>query len=138
MKTRQEPSWRRPRRGTTLVEALAGTLILGTLLVSILTAKVQLEGQGRRATARITACEVLDGLLNQWWTDPASLPRADQGDVPNYEGWRWRTRTVQSRSASAVGAEIVAVEVFGPPPASAELAAASVELLMAKATDANQ
>jgi hypothetical protein len=133
VRTTRRKSWRRPA-GVTLVEAVAGTLVLGTLLVSVLTAKVQLDGQARRAAAKIAACEVLDGLLNGWWADPDGVPLWAQGEVPSHAGWRWRTRVPQRLDAKALQAKVVAVEVFAPGQTD-KAPAAAVEILIPLSQD---
>ena len=128
MRTRRDKSWRR-RAGATLVEALAGMVLLGTLLVAMLVAKGRLTIQAQRAENRLQACQVLDGLLEGWWPDRKALPRSDTGGVPERPGWRWRTQIVESQSADAMRAQVVAVEVFAPNTRD-RLPAARVEILL--------
>ncbi len=109
--------------------------MLGTLLAAILIARGRLSVQARRAVVRVEACAVLDELMATWWSDREELPRNGSGDVPDRPGWRWRTRIVTSEQAEALGAQVVAVEVFetdsdeGAPPG------AMVEILLAGKAD---
>ncbi len=105
--------------------------------MSVLTAKVQLDGQSRRAAAKIEACQVLDGLLNQWWAAPDGLPLWDEGDVPGRDGWRWRTRVSPRLDAVALEAKVVAVEVFyqTTPDQKDKAPAAAVEVLVPVSKD---
>ncbi len=119
----------------TLVEALIGTAMLGTLLASILIARGRLSIQSRRAIVRVQACAVLDELMATWWSDHEKLPRNGSGDVPEKPGWRWRTRIVPSEQAEALGAQVVAVEVFEADSDEAAPPGATVEILLAGKAD---
>ena len=71
MKKRCATSWppasRKQRRALTLVEALAGTALLGTLLASVLIANARLTAQSRHAQQTIDACRLADMLLEDVW-----------------------------------------------------------------------
>lgn len=134
---RSGASWRRSTRGVTLVEAVLGTAILGSLLVSVLLAASRLHVQASRAESRIAACRVADGLLEAWWPKPDAFPRASEGAVAGSGGWSWRTRVVENAAARTVKAEVVALEIFAPG-AGRETPAARVELLLPEKTDAGQ
>ena len=114
MRTKHDKRWRLPVSGVTLVEALAGSVLLGTLLVSILIAKGQLTIQARRAQDRLAACQVLDDFLEGWWPTRADAPHEAAGTVAGHAGWRWQMRRVTRETATALLAEVVAVEVFAP------------------------
>ena len=125
---------RRSRRGTTLVEAVAGTALLGSLLVSILIGASRLQAQAARAERRIEACRVADGLLKGWWAKRDEFPREARGTVPGHNGWRWRTRGSENESARALGGEIVALEIFAPE-ASSDRAATRIEVFLPEGDD---
>ena len=105
--------WRRSAKacGATLVEAVVGTALLGTLLVSMLLAGGRIEAQSARASRRIAACRTADRLLESWWSDRTKFPRDDSGDVQGGEGLRWRTHRIENESAEEWGAEVVALEI---------------------------
>jgi len=128
MKTRFATSWRQRRRGVTLVEAVVGTALLGSLLVGILLADARQRRQTWRAGRRIEACAVADELLEQWWRQPDSLPRSDSGSVSGHEGWTWRTHTATSRDARRMRAEVVVLEIFAPDLSQAQDSAAAAVL----------
>lgn len=107
-------SWTRRRKGITLVEVLAGSALLGTLLVSILVADGRLKLQGRSAGAHIEACGLADEQLERFFASKEGVPPEGSGDLAGHEGWRWRTRRVETDCAPAPDAEIVALDVFGP------------------------
>lgn len=129
MKRMCERRWRASTCALTLVETLAGSLLLGTLLVAILVARGQLAIQSRRAQDRLAACQMLDELMESWWPERDQFPRRSAGDVPGHEGWRWQTRLVASNEASALVAETVAVELFAPGQTDT-VPAARVEILL--------
>ena len=129
MTTRCGTSWPH-RRGLTLIEALAGTALLGSVLAAILVANGRLATQAARAARREEACRVADDLMEHLWRKKADFPRDKAGDVPRHAGWTWRTRVVADGAAEALRAERIAVEVFR---AAGELEppTARVEILLA-------
>jgi len=118
----------------TLVEALAGTAVLGSLLVSILIGAVRLQGQAGRAERRLQACRVVDQLLEAWWRNPEEFPRRDEGSVSEGDGWRWRTQVLPSGPERVLRGEVVAVEVFAAGERDGE-PAARVEVLVPEKED---
>ena len=112
MRMRRTTSWRPPARGFTLVEALAGSLLMASLLVAMLLAMSRMNIQSRRAEDRVQACAVLDSLMQQWWRNQRRLPQNQFGQVPGRPGWRWQTRTINNPDLQILYAEVVAVEVF--------------------------
>lgn len=114
MKRKSRTSSPHSAGGLTLVEALAGTVILGTLLGGIVIADARLIQQAGRAARRVEACRIADGLLERWWAKREEFPRNSAGEVQGHEGWRWRTRTVNNKAADALAAKVIAVEVFSP------------------------
>lgn len=109
---------------------------MGTLLVGIIVAEARANAQTRLARYRIEACGVLSELLQDWWADPDSMPRDDEGEVFDQEGWTWRT-TVTEQS-EALEAEVVTVEVFGPHQQGEDVAAARVELLLPRLAELDE
>jgi hypothetical protein len=126
---RRGKSWPPRCTGATLVEAVAGTVLLGTLLVYIVLARVQMDSQSRRSQQSVTACRIMDNLMNKWWKDPGNMPRNGQDDVPHEQGWRWRTRSRQQADALALYSDLVTVEVFAPD-ADDESPAVKIEILL--------
>ncbi len=117
----------------TLVEAALAMALLGTLLVSLLVATSQMTAQRGRAERRLEACRAIDQLVESWWPKRADLPRSGSGYVPGHPDWTWRTSLVTNDRAKALGAEVVAVEVFVSEAANQE-PAACVEILLTPAT----
>ncbi len=98
--------------GLTLVEVLAGSALLGTVLVLILITSGRLNTHSVRAANYTKAYRVADGLLEQWWPEKEAFPRNDSGDVPDHEYWRWQTSIVSNDEAQELGAEVVALEII--------------------------
>ena len=95
----------------TLVEALTGTALLGTVLAAVLLADARLTRQELLARHRLEAQNAANSLLATWWSDRDTLPRAADGDVPNHDGWRWRTVVVSNAVAEELGANVVRLEI---------------------------
>ena len=64
-------------RSFTLIEVLAGLMILGTLLVSMILAKQNLLDQQARARRKLDAVRLADALLAYWHVTSARLPGND-------------------------------------------------------------
>ena len=96
----------------TLVEALAGIGLLGTLLVAILVAESRANRQAWAADRQMEACRAADELLHGWWAERKPPPAAGRGDVPGRDGWQWRTHTRPNPAAEQIGAQVVVLEVL--------------------------
>ena len=134
---RPRPSWRwRSLRATTLVEAVLGMALLGTLLTAVVVAHGRFSRQAGQARRSVEACRLADQLLEDLWQRRNELYGQDEGDVPGHDGWRWRKVDVPTEDSGLLQklrAKIIAVEVFcrGDATASNEsLPNARVELLM--------
>jgi len=95
----------------TLVEALAGTALLGTVLAAVLLADARLTRQELLARHRLEAQDAANSLLAAWWADRDTFPCAADGDVPNHDGWRWRTAVIPNAAAEELGADVVRLEI---------------------------
>jgi prepilin-type N-terminal cleavage/methylation domain-containing protein len=103
----------RPRPGVTLIEILAGLVILGTLLVSIAIARGRFLRQIAEADRRLTAIHSADALLAAWMSGPAqNVPLAAQGALDQTQNFTWRTRVIRNPDATRVDAMLVRLEVF--------------------------
>ncbi len=131
MNNRRDRSSRWPRGGFTLVEVMAGILLLGTLLTVLVVANGRLAAQSSRSRQAVEAYRVLDDLVDRWWIDPARFPRGGEGPVAERPGWRWRTRVVPSPAAATLAAEVIHVEVFGPSDETRQ-PTASVQVVLAR------
>ena len=117
------------RPALTLVETLAGTVVLGTLLVTLVVAGARLHAQLAHGQERIQACAIADSLLGGWWADKASFPRNSEGEVPGQPGWRWRTERLNVSADAALKCEIIALSIVAPG-GSGQSPSARVEILV--------
>ncbi|MCX5647502.1 MAG: type II secretion system protein [Planctomycetota bacterium] len=125
--------WRQRGRGFTLVEAVVGTAILGSVLAAVLLASARMQVQARRAAERTEACRVADELLESWWPKRDKMPLESEERVPGRKGWTWRARTVRRETLGGLEAETIAVEVFREGQAGGE-PAARVEVMLPNAS----
>src|SRR5436309_3173648 len=103
------------RRAVTLVEVLAGLLLLGTVLASALIARGRFLRQWAEADQRLAASRAADAMLATWLGAPASsLAVPAQGTVPDLHGYSWRTRWApHTRDADALRVAVARLEIFG-------------------------
>lgn len=113
MSLKSRTSCRSCASGLTLIEAVAGMALLGTLLVGMLVAAGQIRAQSVRSAERMRACQVADELLAGWWQDRDGLPRQSEGAVAGNPGWLWKTMPVRNGQAERLGGEVVALEIIG-------------------------
>src|SRR2546425_2554060 len=100
----------RPRaaRAATLIEALAGLVILGTLLVSITIARGRFMRQRALAEQKIAASAAVDRLVAKWMAGGgAAIPISGQGSLDGVVNHTWRTHVIHDHSAAEMGASIV-------------------------------
>jgi prepilin-type N-terminal cleavage/methylation domain-containing protein len=117
------------RRGTTLIEVLAGLVILGTLLVSVALARGRFLRQWKQADQRLAAIHEADQLVEQWISgSPESVPVNLTGRTDDSDQHRWRTQSVPSAAAASLGSIVVRLTVYGP--SEDQLPLASVDFLV--------
>jgi type II secretory pathway pseudopilin PulG len=121
--------------GATLVEVMAGLVLLATLLGVILEAKARHTHQLAEAQRRTAAVVVADRLLTTWWLEPAKFPHSGQGKVEGAGQMTWRTKVVQNAVVARWGLEVVRLEVNEDRADRASDTLASVEVMLSKAPD---
>jgi type II secretory pathway pseudopilin PulG len=100
------------RNGLTLIEVIAGLMLMSTLLVGILTAGSRHMRQLRQAKQRLAAAAVADQLLTAWAQSGQNLAVRECA-APDAAGLTWRVRPVSRPSSpESLGVEIVRLEVF--------------------------
>jgi type II secretory pathway pseudopilin PulG len=114
----------------TLIEVVAGLAILGTLLVAVLLAEARCRRQSAGARGRLAACRAAEAMLQQWWDDPRTFPRAGQGEVKGNEPFLWKTSVVENEQAERLGAQVVRLEVFQQDGSSMEKPAVTVDVVL--------
>jgi len=125
--------WRPSRRphGLTLIEALAGTAILATVLATSLVAAGRLMAQSRRAGQISTACRLAEDLLVDWRAKGQDSPEDKAGQVAGPDGatfW-WQVAVVENPDAQALGAKVLELRLGDQPPPARPLV--SVQVLAA-------
>ena len=119
------------RPAMTLIEVVAGLVILGTILASLAVARGRFARQWGEADRKLTATRALDALIAEWM-QKSDVPLNRHGVLPDAPHLIWRTRALRDRAASTLGAAIIRVEVFDQ--ANEDRAAAvpvvTVDLLM--------
>src|SRR5437667_12469498 len=81
------------RAGVTLVEVLAGLLLLGTVLASALIARGRFLRQWAAADQRLAAAHAADAMLATWLGAPApSAAVPGPGAVADLNGYSWPPR----------------------------------------------
>src|SRR4051812_48792266 len=87
--------------GVTLIEALAGLVILGTLLVSITIARGRFIRQRAQAEQKIAAAAAVDRMVANWLGGTGSaIPVSAQGPLEGLANFTWNTRVLHDRAAS--------------------------------------
>jgi type II secretory pathway pseudopilin PulG len=111
----KKPSWtfsppRAKPRGATLIEALAGLVVLGTLLVSITIARGRFVRQRALAEQKIAAATAVDSLVSNWMAGSGSaIPLSAAGALDGLPNHTWRTRVIENKPD--LNASIIRVEV---------------------------
>jgi len=101
------------RPGATLIEVLAGLVILGTLLVSIAAARGRFARQWVEADRRLTAVRATDKMLAEWMAGAEqTIPIQAQGELAGAPKCWWRTREIASRGADELRSRVIRLEVF--------------------------
>jgi type II secretory pathway pseudopilin PulG len=117
-------------RGLTLVEVIAGLVLLATLLASILVAFGSQAAQIRAARDRITAVELADRLLSEWSSQNAIPAVGTEQNLAGTNAWRWRIVAGQSAELALSGVSSVRVEVWRSKQTGADQVLAWAEVLV--------
>jgi prepilin-type N-terminal cleavage/methylation domain-containing protein len=104
----------RPRSAMTLIEVMAGMVILGTILSSLVVARSRYLHQWTLAGRKQAAVSAADSLLSNWWASPTRLPVNSSGNL-NDQNLKWKTHVIPSESAQTLSTQIVRLEIFDNP-----------------------
>jgi type II secretory pathway pseudopilin PulG len=98
----------------TLVEVLAGLVVLGTLLAAVTVARGRFLRQWAEADRRLQATRAVDALLSEWLSGSTqAVPVNSRGPlVGGAVNQIWRTRPMRDPAAAELGAVVVRLEVF--------------------------
>jgi prepilin-type N-terminal cleavage/methylation domain-containing protein len=106
------------RRGVTLIEVLAGLVLLGTVLSSSLIARGRFLRQAADAERQLTAARAADSLMAYWMSLPGqAVPVPARDRVEAFPGYTWRTRWMpNTRESKSLNVATARLEIFAPPP----------------------
>jgi len=122
---------RRQRRAMTLIEVLAGLVVLGTVLASVTIARGRFMQQAARAHQKIEATHAADELISSWLSGPPdAIPVPSQGSIESSSNLIWRTSWRPDRAAENLGARIVRLDVIDRAGRTGAPATLSVEFVV--------
>ena len=100
------------RNGVTLIEVLAGLVVLGTLLVSVAVARGRFVRQWSEADRKLAAVQAADAQVARWLAGPGdAVPVNAEGAVDALPNCVWRTRIIPDAAAAKLGAAVVRFEI---------------------------
>lgn len=95
-----------------LIEVLAGLLILGILLVGILMAKSRYSRQWQLAQRTLTAVSCADRMLIEWWSAPAQIRYPAEGGFNDNPSLSWRCYEQANPTLSPWAATVVRLDIL--------------------------
>jgi type II secretory pathway pseudopilin PulG len=96
----------------TLIEVLAGLVVLGTVLASITIVRGRFMRQAGRAHQKIEAVRQADELISTWLSGPPeAIPVPSQGSLQATSKLFWRTAWRPDRAVESLGARIVRLDI---------------------------
>lgn len=123
-------SKRSDRRALTLVEVIAGLVLLATLLTCVLAAFKTHAAQIRGARDRFKANEAAEELLSGWLTQGALPAVGTQKPIADSDGWIWRLLANETHQSDSVKIGSVRVEIVRSRDATGDEVLASVALVV--------
>jgi type II secretory pathway pseudopilin PulG len=117
-------------RGLTLVEVIAGLVLLATLLAAILIAFGSQAAQMRKSRDRLKAVVLADRLLADWSSQNAFPDIGSEQGLEGTKDWRWRLVNATSAELDTTGPSTIRLDVFRPIGGNPDQVLASVDLLV--------
>jgi hypothetical protein len=103
----------------TLIEVVAGLVVLAVLVSSLTLARGRLTRQWADSNTKLQAVEATDRMLASWvgtTTDGVdAIPVPASGALAGVEGCTWRTAARGDLAATRLGATVVHLDVFRGP-----------------------
>jgi hypothetical protein len=99
----------------TLIEVIAGLVVLAVLVCAVTLARGRFMRQWESAQRRTQAAEALDRMLAGWIGNAGAddaIPVPARGTLPGVEGCAWQTEWVADAGATRLGAGVVRVQVL--------------------------
>ncbi len=118
------------RRGLTLVEVIAGLVLLATLLTAVLAAFKAHAAQIRGARDRLKASETAEELVSSWAAQGALPAVGTQKALAGTDGWSWRVLANDSQPSGPVKIGSVRIEIIRPRDVAGDEVLASVALVV--------
>lgn len=114
------------RHGLSLIEVVASIALLATLMITLLTAWTKHKNQLELAQHKLTAVELLDQKLGQWYVQSGGPPFPASGRLGNtqYEWKSFRTPNKRPLPGGLVAVTVAVVNKANIEVASVEVAAA--------------
>lgn len=108
----------RRRFALTLVEVIAGLVLLTTVLSAVFIARGRFLQQFADAERKLQATRAVDSMIGQWLAGPVDrVPLNGSGFLEGVSGCRWTTSRVTSGEARNLDIRIVRLEVQRTEPA---------------------
>jgi prepilin-type N-terminal cleavage/methylation domain-containing protein len=102
------------RRGVTLIEIVAGLVVLSVLVSSVTLARGRFMRQWGDAQRKQAVTAAVDRMLAGWLGGEGAdnIPVPARGPIDGVDGATWQTSWIASPSANRLGAGVVRVEAF--------------------------
>ena len=97
----------------TLIEVIAGLILMGSLVAAGLVALSSHQHAILLAKQRQQANQIAEILLVNWYEVQGRVPLRDQGIIASQSQWLWRTQPVGLRSVCGLEANVIRLEVLG-------------------------
>jgi hypothetical protein len=115
-----------------LIEVIASSLLLSTLLAAIVVAHGRHVEQIKKAQQRLAAIRAVDALLVDWFDSPDGVPRNGSGMLlrTGTTVWEWRTRTASRQGGEPFDVQVVQLEVVDPQQPAGARPVVAIEVLV--------
>ena len=108
-----QPRKRRCRiaHGTSLIEVIAATVILGTAVTVLLSMQAASLERMHSIDNELLAAEMAHEIFADWRLQRAEYHDATEGIVENYDGWSWRSRSARVVVAPDIEADLITLTI---------------------------
>ena len=112
------------RCGFTLVEVIAGMILLAALATGAMMSTTIHSRQIHQARQRTEAARVADAMLESWsqneFRDITPTDYSPSGPVPGHADWVWRSRLIHQEASDQFRRLTVRFEIFARPTAGSD------------------
>ena len=99
------------RVGMTLVEVVAGLILLATIGAGSVIAFGIHQRQIKTARETLVATQLADRLLSRWQAESIPVP-ALQAGVFNDHDWQWRTQSLRAQAVAGLVVQVIRLDVM--------------------------